>query len=169
MQDKITTAFPIVEDNICLTLTTENNVFIQDQLNDKCIIVDNSKDYHFFIKNTDNNTIGFLAVDKCMFDDQSGHKKCDFVFYTNTVFVFVEIKDTNKRQSSHKTQAKEQLEATIIKFKEKINFEEIKLLAIISWKYKPLRPTASTGMQKARFDFLTKYKVNLREGNKFEI
>lgn len=166
MQDKIKAAFPVIEDNACLIVSTENNIFIQDQLNDKCIIVDNSKVYHFFINNIDNNSVSFLAIDKCMFDDQSGHKKCDFAFYTNTVFAFVEIKDTANRQSGHKTQAKEQLEATIVKFREKIDFENVKLLAIISWKYRPLRPAASTGMQSAKFNFLTKYNVDLREGNK---
>ncbi len=167
MQDQIEVEFPISLVNSCITNSTDPVIYIKDQDNNKCIVVDNSVDYHFFIDNIDNNQVHILSIDKCIYNDQSPTKKCDFAFFTNRVFAFVEIKDTISRSGLHKRKAKLQLETTIINFQNQLDFSQLELYAIISWRYRPLRPAASTAMQDAKFEFLTNYNVNLVEGNKF--
>lgn len=167
MQKQIESKFPISLDNSCLSSFTDRLIYIKDQKNDKCIVVDNSVDYQFFIDNLDSNQVNVLAIDKCIYNDQSSTKKCDFAFFTSSIFAFVEIKDTSSRSGVHKRKAKLQLEATIINFQSQLDFSQFETYAIVAWKYRPLRPAASTAMQNAKFEFLTKYNVFLVEGNKF--
>jgi len=167
MDTQIKDAYPICIENNCLWKSAENQICIKDEDGTKCIQVADCSLAHFTIENGNKKEVAILAIDKCIFDDQSGHKKCDFAFYDEAIFVFVEIKDTYKRRPPHKKQAKLQLAATIEHFLEHINFEDYQLQAVISWRFIPTRPVASTAMQAARVEFLENYNVHLKEGNKF--
>ena len=133
---------------------TGGQIGIKDVDAGSCIqVIDNSL-AHFVIENPNREKVALLAIDKCIFDDQSGHKKCDFAFYARPVFALVEIKDTYKKTSSRKKQAKQQLEATLKQFLSTLDFEGYQLRVIISWKYIPARPAISTAMQAAKLEFL---------------
>jgi len=167
MDTQLKEAYPICIENKCLWKTDLAQIGIKDEDGTKCIQVTDCSLAHFTIENINKKELAILAIDKCIFDDQSGHKKCDFAFYDEEIFVFVEIKDTYKRRPTHKKQAKLQLAATIEYFIAQLNFEGYQLQAIISWRFMPARPVASTAMQDARVAFLENYNVLLMEGNKF--
>ncbi len=103
MRDILTAAFPAVSENSCLEEFTRRMTYVQDTQNGRCIIVDNSQPYQFFIENIDNTKVGFLAVDKCVFDDSSEHKKCDFVFFYGNNFCF--CRNKRHRKPTAATQA----------------------------------------------------------------
>ncbi len=168
MRKQIKLAYPIVEANRCMWDSKEAYIYIKDQPDGKSIQVADVDRCDFTIENPKQKLLSIFAIDQCVFDHKSQHKKCDFAVFDNNIFAFVEIKDTYKRRPSHKKQAKQQLESTIIHFRKKINFDGCKPYAIISWRYRPVRPAVSTAMQLAKFEFLTKYNVHLVEGNKFE-
>ncbi len=169
MDNQIETSYPKCVENNCLWHSDLEEIFIKDEEAAKCIQVVDSTTAHFTIENKKKKSISLLAIDKCIFNDQSGHKKCDFAFYDEDSFVFVEIKDTSKRKSSKKKQAKEQLETTLQHFSTNIDFTDYRLRVIISWRYRPTRPAAKTAMQAAKVYFLEKYGAILTEGNKFNI
>lgn len=170
MIEQIKASFPQVEANNCLWQTTKPKIFIFDQNDNKIIEVESEEAANFTIDNPNQKEIAILAIDKCVFDDQSKHKKCDFAAFDDKVFVFVEIKDTNRKKSSSrkKRHAKDQLETTIKAFLNKINFDAYELYAVISWRYKSVRPAFSTKMQEAAFHFRMNYNVKLAEGNRFD-
>ena len=169
MDKQIEENYPKCVENDCLWHSDLEEIFIKDEEAGKCIQVTDYSTAHFTIENKKKKNIALLAIDKCIFNDQSGHKKCDFAFYDTESFVFVEIKDTYKRTGSKKKQAKLQLETTLQHFLTKIDFTGYQLRVIISWKYRPTRPAATTAMQAARLHFLEKYRAILTEGNKFNI
>lgn len=167
MDKQIKAHYPQCVANDCLWHSNLEHIFIKDEEANKCIQVADPSIAHFTIENKEEKNVSFLAIDKCIFNDQSGHKKCDFAFYDLDTFAFVEIKDTHKRKSSKKKQAKQQLETTLQHFLTKINFTGYQLRVIISWRYRPTRPAATTAMQAAKLDFLEKYDALLTEGNSF--
>lgn len=169
MDTQIKQAYPTCIENNCLWKSNLKKIGIKDEDGAKCVQVTDASLAHFTIDNSTEKELAILAIDKCIFDDQSGHKKCDFAFYDDSIFVFVEIKDTYKRRSPHKIKAKLQLATTIEHFLARINFEGYQLQAVISWRFNPPRPVASTAMQEARVAFLEDYKVLLMEGNKFRL
>lgn len=169
MDKQIEDNYPQCVENNCLWHSDLAQIFIKDEEANKCVQVADSSIAHFTIENKEEKSISLLAIDKCVFNDQSGHKKCDFAFYDVDTFVFVEIKDTYRRTGSKKKQAKQQLETTLQHFSTKIDFTGYRLRVIISWRYRPTRPAATTAMQAAKLNFLEKYGTILTEGNKFNI
>lgn len=169
MKAIIETAFPICTANNCITELKAEKILIQDPKSGKCIITSAEADANFTIQNPQKRSIAFVAIDKCIWGDDSEHKKCDFAITDSATFAFVEIKNTDSRTSSHKKHAKEQLETTIQKFKDAaISFAGMSVKAIISWKYVPTRPVASTTMQDAKVHFWKTHQVSLEEGNKMQ-
>lgn len=165
MKAEIEAAFPVCSTNHCVIETDAHQIFIQDTKGSKCVITASAPDAHFTVNNTSNKNITFIAIDKCIWDDQSGHKKCDFAITDSVVFAFVEIKDTDSRSSEHKKKAKEQLEETIVRFSVVVSLTNTARKAIVAWKYIPTRPVASTLMQSAAVHFWNTYKVEFLEGN----
>jgi hypothetical protein len=126
------------------------------------------QDFDFSVLNPSLKEIYFLAIDKCLYTDESTHKKCDFALFDEQTFCFVEIKDTYNRSSQHKGKAKEQLRTTIELFKALFSFGDYTVEAIISWRYRPIRPAARTKMQEAAVEFRDELNVDLLEGNEKE-
>jgi len=167
MIDSIKTTFPLCNSNNCLHSKTDSFIFIKDPVNGCCLIVNNGDLYHFSIKNPKNKTVNVLMIDKCLFNQKSSHKKCDFVAFDNKIFCFIEIKDTTSRSSKHKKNAVDQLRQTLIKFAA-IDFTKYNIEAIVAWNYQPSRPLVSTLMQSAKIEFLTTFRAKLYEGNEKE-
>ena len=166
MRAEIEAAFPICtnDKNDCIKETKDNPVFIEDTKNGKCVITTNAASAHFTINNDIDKNLLFIAIDKCIWGDDSGHQKCDFAVTDSNVFAFVEIKDTDNRKS-HKKSAKDQLEETIKRFSVVAGLNSTIRKAIIAWKYAPTKPVASTLMQSSAVHFWDTYQVELLEGN----
>lgn len=167
MHQKIRSAFAICSSNNCLEQSNSRDIYIKDIDNSKCQILAEREKHtsHFHIINSTSKDIFLLAIDKCIYTDNS-HKKCDFASFDNKTFCFVEIKDTLNR--AYKKKGVEQLKTTIIKFKDLIDFTGYDLEAIISWRYRPLRPAVSTLMQSSKLEFITTLRTRLLEGNQKE-
>lgn len=174
MSLNIESNFPICSINNCLEVY-ENSIFwVLDSLQSKksFVLLDNSLpdfDFDFEVNNPNQKTIYFLAIDNCIFNDSSDHKKCDFAIFDNQTICFVEIKnqvsinpDTRKKQARS---AREQLKETIVKFKEKIDFSDYKIEAIICQKNGSIKPAASTGMQSAGVEFQKEFNAKLLKGS----
>jgi hypothetical protein len=166
MRREIEAAFPVCtkDKNDCIQETKDSLVLIEDTKDSKCVITTNAASAHFTVNNKNNKNILFVAIDKCIWGDGSGHKKCDFAVTDSNVFAFVEIKDTDNRKS-HKKDAKLQLEETITLFSVVAGLKNTTRKAIIAWKYVPTRPVASTLMQSSAVHFWDTYQVELLEGN----
>jgi hypothetical protein len=169
MHNKISSQFPTCSSNNCIEVHATEQIYVLDLVSDKCKVASISEISisHFCVLNPSKKDIYFLAIDKCIFTDSS-HKKCDFAIFDNTLFCFIEIKDTPNRTLTHKKKSVEQLKVTITKFKEKIDFTGYTIEAIISWRYTPMRPAATTLMQSAKLDLFENYGVKLLEGNQKE-
>ena len=169
MKEKIISSFSNCALNNCLEFKCDENIYIIDTETSKCKILDISeKDKaNFHVINPTVKNIFFLASDRCIYTDMD-HKKCDFAVFDDKTFCFVEIKDTDDRKQRVKRKSLEQLSTTIGKFKEKIDFEEYEIEAIISWRYRPARPAASTQMQSAKLAFSQNFGARLLEGNQKE-
>jgi hypothetical protein len=165
MRDEIEAAFPTCFANHCIVETKEHPVLIKDANPGKCVIVSSASDAHFTVFNPNKKNITFIPIDKCIWDDSSGHKKCDFAITDVAIFAFVEIKDTLNRSSSNKKDAKEQLEETIRRFAAVSKLKTVVRKAVISWKYIPSKPAASTLMQSSAVHFWDTYGFELLEGN----
>lgn len=167
MKTAIESVFPICITNSCIWEPTSESLFIHDPKDGKCIIIDDKDLAHFIVSNPSLKALTFLAIDHCIWGDDSEHRKCDFAITDQITFVFVEIKDTYKRYPSHKASAKEQLEDTIKEFDEVFDMKFLSRKAIISWNFKKTYPAAKTKMQSAEVHFWDNYQVELMEGNSF--
>ena len=135
--DAIKTAFPQTEANKCLQTLTDKMFCIYDhEVEKRCYIQDNSEGVkHFIVENPYGHHINFLAIDKCMLTDSELTQRCDCAVFDEQTFCFVEIKTTSsekdRRRAKCRKKASDQLMATISYFKNKVNFNEIKLEAYI--------------------------------------
>jgi hypothetical protein len=129
-----------------------------------CIVTISTDDtWHFTVINKNVSIpVTFLAVDKCLFQDNISC--CDFIVFNQKEFCFIEINDTESRRSPRYAKSTGQLEKTIISFAP-VNFTGYVLEAFISFRNKPVRPTASTTFQNASIRFWDKYQVNLYDTN----
>ena len=168
MREQIETAFPQCIENTCIEEHTDSNIFIIDPEEDgPCQVVATEEEAHLVIKNPQEINIHLLKIDQCLFFDDSVHKKCDCAVFTETLFCFVEIKNTvrSKQRSNHRRKARKQLEQTIQLFQDNLDFSAIQQQAIICFTFKPARPVASTSAQEAAVLFQDQYNVTLLEGN----
>jgi len=166
MRDQIQNAFSTCRTNCCLSVSTATIIEVFEPKVAKCYISEgHDSNSNFSILNPNFKEISFLAIDKCVFLDSDPLKRCDFAIFDLGTFCFVEIKDTLNRSSSHKDKSSEQLISTINEFLCKLSFEGYVLEAIISWRYRPKRPLASTNMQSKKIFFHTTFNARLFEGN----
>lgn len=168
MKAVIEATFPQCLANGCVVETQNETVLIQDAVPGKCIIIDNEEEAHFTVKNLLLKQLTFVAIDKCVWNDQSGHKKCDFAITDSSSFAFVEIKDTENDTDDRKSKAILQLEESIKKFQAKIDFSQLTCKAIIAFRWQPTRPLASSTIQSASLRFWNNYSVDLFEGNELQ-
>lgn len=165
-----------VKNNCIETISDEKFFVIEDSSTNKSSLIkkDTSKgDYsEFEIENINKKDIHFLAIDNCIFDDSSDHKKCDFSIFDETTFCFVEMKTNatslkDQARKKNKKTAILQLKETVKIFKEKIDFSkyEYSIEAIICPKYEELRPVATTNFQSAQLEFQKELNTILLNGN----
>ena len=155
--------------NNCLSISSFLEIRIKE-INQIAQIIDSSiPNEHFKIENPERIDTYILTIDGCL-KFKTNQKKCDFSFWSTNDFYFVEIKDTINRTSPNKRNAVNQLEKTIqYFFKNKIDFNNRRVYAVVSWSYNPSRPLASTTMQNHSFRFQKSYNTILLEGNNITI
>jgi len=132
---------------------------------EKCFIVYNENEGHLKIKNPNKQALNFLAIDSCIFQEDT-HRKCDIASFSQDMFYFADIKKVKVGQrSSARKEAKEQLEITIEKFKEKLDFSGYKIIAVIALTFRQSFPVAKVSTQDAKIRFEDKFQAELYEGN----
>ena len=168
MLNQIKANFVKCVSNNCSETRNDTIIKIIETHNSKCIIDNNSTLENFLVINNSKKDINFVAIDKCVFDDNA-HKKCDFILFDNSEFSFVEIKDTDNAKISNRTKhmrkAYDQLEEVIIRFKAVLDFNGYNLEAIIAFRDRPTVPLALASNTARRTYFLLTYNVDLRIGN----
>lgn len=154
--------------NMCDEISNSAIIKIVETHDAKCIIDNASTKENFLVINDNRKDINFVAIDKCVFDDNA-HKKCDFVLFDNAEFSFIEIKDTDTDNASNRTKylkkAYDQLEEVIVRFKAVLNFNGYALEAIIAFRDRPTVPLALASNTAKRTLFLLTYNVDLKIGN----
>jgi hypothetical protein len=121
----------------------------------------------FTINNPSQKEITFVAIDAGIFTDNS--PKCDFTLFDNQRFCFVECKDSvAKQRSKERNGAFIQLKATIIKFKEKLDFGSYKIEAQVSMKARMVFPRKSSSREDMVKEFDDELAVALFENNDIE-
>jgi hypothetical protein len=167
MKKQIETHFPIVLTNGCLQTVSEIEFGISEPEKDKggrSIIVEKAG-ADFEVDNPNQKDIVFWAIDECTLSSGDG-PKCDFAIFDDETFAFVEIKrNSYKNRSKAKVKAVEQLSEILELSKGKLNFDEVKLLAIMALKFKSSVPVGTTRKQEARLTFFNKYRAHLLEGD----
>lgn len=132
MKQSIEKAFPQIIQNTCLEILTDLKFTIYDSESGRCFIQkENEGIIHFSVKNPNQKEIGFLAIDKCIFMDNDGIKRCDCAVFDNKTFCFIEIKETVRRRSENSRKARLQLLKTIEEFSNKIDFTNKKIEAYV--------------------------------------
>ncbi len=152
----------------CLKIETSLEFSIADgEANTgRCYIVNAEEtEGQFKVSNPRGKEIYFLAIDKCLLDDQDNLERCDFAIFDESTFCFVEIKETRRRRGKVREKAIQQLEATINYFKQHIDFEDYRLEAIIYLVSRGAYPAADTNKEKMKARFATKLETLLLEGN----
>ncbi len=109
--EQIKKAFLRCVENNCLIVTNSERIEIfDDEVAKRCFIRNNeTQPIHFTILNPSQKEIAFLAIDKCLFFDDEGWEKCDFVVFDDKTFCFVEIKQakaSRRKQAGESKQAK---------------------------------------------------------------
>jgi hypothetical protein len=138
---------------------------VDDVAPNPCKLLFNNQKGEFQIKNPNQKLLFFIKIDQCTFFAEDG-KKCDFAAFTESEFIFVELKKSNAKGRSLLNDAIEQLKATVEKFKaKKISLEQRKTLCIINilsdlnnFQGIP-KAKASKSIDKAKFE--AHYKVQL--------
>lgn len=153
MLDAIKKAFPQTQTNACLQTLTDSEFCIYDTDKKRCEIqTDPDGIVHFTVQNPANRDVHFLAIDKCIFFDDDGIRRCDCAVFDNKTFCFVEIKkvDHAARRSESYRQAKGQLKSTIQHFQERLIFstKRIEAYACVGrTTARPARPAADLNDQ----------------------
>ncbi|ADB38730.1 hypothetical protein [Spirosoma linguale] len=136
MIDTIKRAFPQTEINGCLETRTETEFHIYDHETEKrCYVHTDSEGIkHFTVENVSGRPVHFLAIDKCLFFDNDGPKRCDCAIFDKETFCFIEIKTTSSMTQRKKLrrEAKNQLKAAVTFFRENITFTSTQIEAYVS-------------------------------------
>ena len=87
---------PRVAENNCLTSHTARKILIYDHPTDgRCYIRQRGEDttpFDFTLHNARSRVFHFVQVDKCMFSDEEDANRCDCLFFTDSISLFVELK-----------------------------------------------------------------------------
>lgn len=167
MQKAIENCFPQILNGDCLAVDKRSKFHIYDSNDDprRCFVSQNETDeIHFTAINANNKNVQFLAIDKCIFDDQ-GPSRCDFALFTDLDFCFVEIKDVKMRgRQKARIRAKNQLLNTIEEFIQRgVGFDTVDLNAIICFVERDLYPSRSAQYNDTILEFEERF------GSKFLI
>lgn len=169
MRKQIETHFPIVLTNGCLQTVSDTEFGISEMAEDKggkCI-VGAKEGADFEVDNPIQKNITFWAIDDCTFSSAvSDGKRCDFAIFDDETIAFAEIKrSSTKQRSAAKAEAVIQLSAMLEQCRDKLDFNNYKLLAIIALTFSKSYPIARTRKQDAELSFFNKYRAQLVEGN----
>ena len=119
---------------------------------------------HFELSNPSRSELVFAAVDNCIFQSHQ-QSRCDFMIGNFQKLYFVEIKRVKRGQRSvARTNAIQQLHASISLFKEKINLTDTELIAVICLKAKQVHPLQNATRMAERVAFKDNYNADLMEG-----
>lgn len=109
MLDSLKTYFPHIEEKACLEYRKDKDFEILDDR--RCYIVETNG--QFQVINPIEKTIGFLAVDNCLFDSSQA-SRADCIIFDEKVICFIELKHCKKKNISKSRQkANKQLKAII--------------------------------------------------------
>lgn len=154
MRDLIRRAFPLTEQNSCLTTVTDAEFHIYDDTvgGKQCYIQGDPVGIrHFTVENPVERDIHFLAIDHCLlFDGDSAH--CDCAVFDEKTFCFIEIKETTRpnKRAEYMHEAKEQLKATILHFNQRLAFTTKRIeayLCVGDTSPRPARPSNNLNEQ----------------------
>jgi hypothetical protein len=121
----------------------------------------------FTVNNPFQKELTFVAIDAGIFTDNS--PKCDFALFDDDRFCFVECKDSvAKQRSKERNDAFVQLKATIVRFKEKLDFGSYKIEAQVSMKARMVFPRKSCSREDMVKEFDDELAVALFENNDIE-
>ncbi|RCR65658.1 hypothetical protein [Larkinella punicea] len=168
MKEQIERVFPQTVLNGCLETISDQEFGIYDSETKRCYRqTDSDGIIHFTVENPAAKSIHFLAIDKCLFDDNDPIERCDFAVFDAKTFVFVEIKETSKagQRASHNQKAKSQLKATISHFTNVLSFTSKRLEAYACVGRTEARPTQKASDLNDEFEF-ARLGATLYHGNR---
>lgn len=152
MLDIIVKTFPQTQANNCFQTLTDIEFCVYDTGDRRCEIqTDPDGVVHFTVENPTGRDINFLAIDNCLFTDNT-IQRCDCAVFDSKTFCFVEIKEVDHaaRRSDQYRKAKEQLKTTIQHFQEQLTFttKRIEAYACVGRTVaRPARPAADINEQ----------------------
>jgi hypothetical protein len=169
MKQSIESAFPHVVTGRCLE--TESalgfELFDNPVPPQRCFIRRNhEQESHFLVRNPSQKPIHFLAIDKCMLNDDA-ETHCDCALFDEQTFCFIEMKDAGKRtRKEHRRKAYQQLKATILLFRNReVLLDTTTIEAIISFASKDSYPVRTSSSNDAALMFEMECNAKLMEGN----
>jgi hypothetical protein len=152
----------------CITLE-EFYIFDEEDNTTPSKIVVKNEYFQLSVKNSTKSEVTFVKIDKCLFPEEKGKKKCDCILFNENAFFLVEIKNSKPDgRSSARKKAIGQLEATIEQlYLKEINVSELSAKAVICFKADNPYPIRTSQKSKQAV-FQIKYNVHLLEGNLIE-
>jgi hypothetical protein len=125
-------------------------------------IVGHDENYQLSVQNNDKKEICLIKTDNCLFTDE--HKKCDCILFSNDKFFLIEISEAGNRSSKRKDAVKQLVETIEILKYSNVNLTNYHKEAVICFKTDKTYPTSASSNSN-RANFLSLYKIDLREGN----
>ncbi len=168
MINSLKNTFPQIEQNSCLEfrIDKEFEIYDCDENDDnctmgRCYVKENGQ---FKVINHGPKEIAFLAVDKCLFFNNDGFKKCDCIIFEDSTICFIEIKDCkNGQRAKRKKTAKEQLKSTLQIFKEAMDLER-EHEAYLCVGVSSTRPSTLSSSMDSIVEFEEKFDTRLFDG-----
>jgi hypothetical protein len=172
MRQSIEKAFPQVVTGGCLEIEVAPGfeLFDNPAHPQRCFIRRNpEQDRHFLVRNPFRKPIHFLAIDKCVLNDDAD-THCDCALFDEQTFCFIEMKDAGVRiRKSHRKTAYQQLKSTILLFRDRDVFQKnTEIEAIISFASKSGYPARTSSSADAALMFEIECNAKLLEGNEKE-
>lgn len=169
MRESIENAFPQIITGGCLEVEIAPGFELFDSPvhPQRCFIRRQpEQERHFLVRNPSQKSIHFLAIDKCMLNDDA-ETHCDCALFDEQTFCFIEMKDAGKRtRKEHRRKAYQQLKATILLFKNRDVFQGTSAIeAIISFASKDSYPVRTSSSNDAALMFEMECNAKLMEGN----
>ncbi len=169
MRQSIENAFPQVATGRCLEVESAPGFELFDSAipPQRCFIRrHHEQERHFLVRNPSQKPIHFLAIDKCMLNDDA-ETHCDCALFDEHTFCFIEIKDAGKgTRAKHRHKAYQQLKSTILLFRNRAVFQDDATIeAIISFASKSSYPVRTSSSNDAALMFEMECNARLLEGN----
>ena len=131
MHNRLKEYFPHCEEKECLEYRKDKKFeIIDDKENEKCYIV--AENGQFKVINQKEKTVGFVAIDDCLFDS-SDSSRADCFIFDDKIVSFIELKNCkNKNIKKNRKKAKSQLVKTIEFFSEIIKDKKLEAYICIT-------------------------------------